>query len=117
MHLLDTNALIAVFKNMDLLEKTKDLYTTVLNIIEFPIASQMKKLTVLFPSPESYLKAIEYSALLRQAGTPIAAIDIMIAVLALEHKLTVVTDDNDFDALTKVEPNLLTKKVGAFLDL
>ena len=117
MPLLDTNALIAVYKTKNKKEKTEKLFTTVLNVIEFPIASQNDNLIILFPSPESYLKAIEYSSLLRNVGTPIAAIDIMIGVLALEHDLTIVTDDKDFSLLSKIEPKLLTINVSAFLEI
>lgn len=116
MHLLDTNALIAVYKTKNKKKKTEKLFTTVLNVIEFPIASQNDKLTILFASPESYLKAIEYSSLLRSVGTPIAAIDIMIGVLALEHDLTVVTDNKDFSLLSKIAPKLHTMNVSAFFE-
>jgi predicted nucleic acid-binding protein len=116
MYLLDTNAMISLYKDLKSWKNEENLFTTILNIIEFPIASQLDSLTILFPLPESYIKGIEYSTTLRQEGIPIATIDIMIGVLAVEHRLTLVTDDKDFGNLQKIEPELLISNSSKFID-
>ena len=117
MYLLDTNALITILKDLKSWKNMENLFTTVLNVIEFPIATRLENITILFPLPESYIKGIEYSTKLRKNGTPIATIDIMIGVLAVEHGLTLVTDDKDFTALQKIESKLITQKTSEFIDM
>ncbi|MBN2156216.1 MAG: PIN domain-containing protein [Candidatus Lokiarchaeota archaeon] len=116
MYLLDTNAMIVLHEDLKSWKNEENLFTTILNVIEFPIALRMDVLTILFPLPESYIKGIEYSTNLRKKGTPIATIDIMIGVLAVEHGLTLVTDDKDFTALQKIESKLNICNTSKFID-
>ena len=116
MYLLDTNALIALHKDLKSCKNEENLFTTVLNVIEFPIATQLDCLTILFPLPGSYIKGIEHSTTLRKKGIPMATIDIMIGVLAVEHRLVMITDDKDFENLQKIEPELITSNSTKFID-
>ncbi len=89
--LYDTNILIEAYRERE----TLDGYTTILNLIEFPKAMELN-LRVLFPSRSDYQLALIISTELIKAGKPIPAVDLLIAAVALNNKLKLVTKDKHF---------------------
>jgi predicted nucleic acid-binding protein len=95
--LYDTNTLIDTYKDKDAIEG----FTTILNLIEFPKAIDFN-LRVLYPSKSDYHLALIISTQLLKAGKPIPAVDSIIAAIALNHKLKLVTKDKHFLFVKKV---------------
>jgi tRNA(fMet)-specific endonuclease VapC len=96
----DTNQLI------DFLKKGKaDLtgFTTIFNLVEFPKALEFQGLTVITPSLEDYEESVEISSALLQRGTPLPAIDILVAAMCIRRNLTLCTKDNHFKAIKLVK--------------
>ncbi|HEY9206157.1 MAG TPA: hypothetical protein VIO58_09565 [Candidatus Methanoperedens sp.] len=89
--LYDTNRLIDAYRKKEML----DGYTTILNIIEFPKAMEFD-LRVLFPSKSDYYLALMISTELLKEGKPIPAVDSVIAAVALNNKLKLLTKDKHF---------------------
>lgn len=96
--LYDTNRLIDAYRERE----TLDGYTTILNIIEFPKAIDFN-LRVLFPSKSDYHLALMISTELLKAGKPIPAVDSVIASVALNNKLKLVTKDKHFLLVKEVK--------------
>jgi len=90
--LYDTNVLIDAVKSR---KKLKG-YTTVLNVVEFPRALELG-LTVITPSLEDHLLAIKISQAMVKRGTPVPAVDAVVASVAINHELTLVTRDKHFE--------------------
>ena len=90
--LYDTNVLIDALKSG---EKLKG-YTTVLNIVEFPRGLELG-LTVITPTLEDYLLAIKISQAMVKKGTPIPAVDAIVAAVAINRELTLFTEDRHFE--------------------
>jgi len=90
--LYDTNVLIDALKSG---EKLKG-YTTVLNIVEFPRGLELG-LTVITPTLEDYLLAIKISQAMVKKGTPIPAVDAIVAAVAINRELTLFTKDRHFE--------------------
>ncbi len=76
--------------------------TTIFSTIEYPPAAG--HCDILFPDIEDYSKAMEISWDLRKRGTPIGAIDILIASICINKNLKLVTKDRDFENIKSVEP-------------
>ena len=95
--LYDTSSLINAFKQRKQLRG----YTTILNVVEFPKLLKLK-LTVIYPSKSDYNLAIKLSKDLLKIGKPIPAIDIIIAAVALNRNMKLVTTDNHFAAIQKI---------------
>lgn len=89
--LYDTNWLIDAYRENEKVEG----YTTILNLIEFPKAMELN-LRVLFPAKSDYNLAMIISTELLKAGKPIPAVDSVIAAVALNNKLKLVTKDKHF---------------------
>ena len=89
--LFDTNTLIDGYREKETLEGC----TTILNIIEFPKAMELD-LRVFFPSKSDYHLALLISTELLKVGKPIPAVDSVIAAVALNNKLKLVTKDKHF---------------------
>ncbi len=89
--LYDTNSLINAYRE----KETLDGYTTILNLIEFPKAMDFD-LRVMFPSKSDYHLALMISTELLKIGKPIPAVDSVIAAVALNNKLKLVTKDKHF---------------------
>jgi tRNA(fMet)-specific endonuclease VapC len=92
-------------KLIDFLKKGKvDLtgYTTIFNLIEFPKALVFDDLTVIYPNIEDYEESVNISADLLQKGTPLPAIDIMVAAVCIRRNLVLCTKDNHFTAIKSV---------------
>jgi len=96
--LYDTGSLIKAYK------KRKRLmgYTTILNVVEFPKLLELK-LIVIYPSKSDYNIAIKLSKDLLKIGKPIPAIDIIVAAVALNRNMKLVTTDNHFDIIQEIK--------------
>ena len=90
--LYDTNVLIEAVKS----GKSLKGYTTVLNVVKFPRALELG-LTVITPSLEDYLLAIKISQAMVRKGTPIPAVDAVVAAVAINRELVLVTRDKHFE--------------------
>lgn len=106
MWLLDTDTLIKYSKQKQKHFKKDVTYTTIFSLIEFPIASRFKNLTVIYPSTIHYKQAYNYAVLLREKGTPIPTIDILIGTISIEKNQIIVTDDAHFFSIQNVDPRL-----------
>ena len=95
--LYDTSSLINAFKQRKQLRG----YTTILNVVEFPKLLELK-LTVIYPSKSDYNLAIKLSKDLLKIGKPIPAIDIIIAAVALNRNMKLVTTDNHFAVIGEI---------------
>ena len=82
---LDTNLLI----------DGKTGLTTVLNVIEYPKSIQ-KDNEIIWPTRDDYVVAIEIMVALLDSGKPIPAVDVLVAAMCLNRKLTLVTKDRHF---------------------
>jgi len=91
----------------NILERKRDVagYTTILNIIEFPKALLMKRLTILYPTIEDLNEAINMSKELMKIGKPISAVDIVMACIAMRNGLTLVTMDTDLENIKLIKPD------------
>ena len=89
--LYDTNVLIEAVKSRRKLEG----YTTILNVVEFPRALELG-LTVITPGLEDYLLAVRISQAMVRRGTPVPAVDAIVAAVAINRELTLVTMDKHF---------------------
>ncbi len=106
MWLLDTNALIVCNKLKPKPFFKNYTFTTVFSIIEYPIISKLKELTVFYATTQHYTNAIKYASRLREKGTTIPTIDILISTITIDKKLELVSDDSDFDYFQAIEPKL-----------
>jgi len=107
MWLFDTNALIKIAKLQKKAYFQKGAcFTTILNIIEFPPSVEYQDLTVFFPTQDNYQESILLAAKMRSAGTSIKAIDLIVAIMAIENGLTVISDDADFITIQNVDERL-----------
>ena len=104
----DTNILISFWR-----EEKRNIHgnTTILNIIEFPKALLMKNLVVIYPNPDDLNLALKISKDLMKRGTPVDCVNIILAAIALNRDLIVVTKDRDFEFIKKVRPRLKVKVI------
>ncbi len=102
--LFDTSTLIQLYKG-----KAKELrgYTTVLNIVEFPKALEVRGLKIIYPNPEDYKLAIIMAKNLLKAGKPVPAIDVVIAAIALNRGMKLLTKNRHFRLIKELEEKLL----------
>jgi len=100
--LYDTSALIKLYK-----KNVRELkgYTTILNIVEFPKALEMK-IRVVYPSAEDYKLAVVIAKDLIKRGTPVPAIDIVIAAVAVNRGFALATEDKYFAYIRDVREDL-----------
>ena len=93
---LDTNVLIDGDSGL----------TTILNIIEYPKAIEKGDSEVIFPTRSDYITAVEIMVDLFEFGKAIPAIDVLIAAICLNRKLTLVTRDGHFRYVKSVRKEL-----------
>ncbi|MEX2680584.1 MAG: hypothetical protein Q6373_003240 [Candidatus Sigynarchaeota archaeon] len=67
------------------------------------------------PSHDMYAKSIEYAAKLREKGSPIPAIDVIIATIAVKKDAIRVSDDDHYASFHTIEPGLKRIGLEAFL--
>ncbi len=81
-------------------------YVSILTIIEYPSTLSYAS-KILYPEKRDYHLAIKWQTLLRKKGSPIPAIDLIIAAQAYNRSLTLVTQDEHFKILKReVAPDL-----------
>jgi len=76
--------------------------TTIFNILEFPKALGCKRLTVVYPTAQDYDEALRLSTRLLAKGTPLPAVDVLIAAVCLRLKARLLTKDEHFEKLKSV---------------
>ena len=87
-------------------------FTTILNVIEFPKAPEFEDVNVLEPTSEEYALALELCVKLLQRGTPVPAVDIVIAALGIRRELRLRTNDPHFSTIRAVAPEMTLKTGG-----
>ena len=105
--LYDTNVIIEAVKSGEKLRG----YTTILNVVEFPKATTLD-LTVITPSLNDYLLSIEISQAMVERGTPVPAVDMIVAAVALNRELTLVSRDKHFLFIREVYQDLKLQLEG-----
>jgi len=95
----DTNQLIDLQKSG---QTSINGFTTIFNLIEFPTALDLKDLSIIYPTADDYEESLELSIALLKKGTPMQAIDIMIATICIRRNLTLSTKDDDFSNIAKI---------------
>ncbi len=100
-YLYDTSKLIDVYKK----GQQPQGCTTILNLIEFPKVIELE-LKVLYPSKTDYNTALKLSLELQSRGKPIPATDLIIASVAMNNNLKLVTKDKHFINIKEVRPEL-----------
>jgi len=104
--LLDTNALILSKKKKIKRFSKNHIYTTILSLIEYPLASNFENLTTIFPSSIHYEQAFRNAIFLREKGTPIPTIDLLIGTITIDKNLVLVSEDLHFQYLQNIDPRL-----------
>ncbi len=78
---------------------------TIFTVVEHPAAARPGQ-RIIYPRTEDYLRAIRTSEELQRRGLSVGAIDILIASIALDRNLSVITKDRDFEKIQSVEKKL-----------
>ena len=73
---------------------------SVFTVIEHP--PSIDKFEILFPEDVDYIKAIEISEKLRKKGTPIGAVNIMIAAMLINRGARLIAKDKDFEYIKEI---------------
>ena len=115
MWLLDTNTLIECDKSKIRPFKEGLTFTTILSLIEFPIASKYDEISVIYPSSFHFEQSFKNAVLLREKGTHIPTIDILIGTITVEKNLILVSNDIHFESLQKIEPRLKIINTEAYI--
>lgn len=102
--LYDTNVLIESMRGG---VSKLDGSTTSLNLIEFPKGATIEGLKVIVPGKGDFDTAYRMAVLLLKEGTPVPAVDVVIAAVALNRNLTLCTADRHFEAIRKINNTLL----------
>jgi len=98
--LYDTSALISILKSE---KRAARGFTTILNIVEFPKALDLKELGILYPTAEDYDEALKIAVSLLKIGKPVPAIDIVIAAMCLRRGLLLLTVDTHFKRIKLIK--------------
>ena len=75
--------------------------TTIFGVIEHPPALGYCK--VLWPEKEDFYLALDLISRLRLIGRPVGAVDVIVASMCINRDMKLVTKDNDFEQVKKVE--------------
>jgi predicted nucleic acid-binding protein len=89
----DTNQLISFLRSG---KHSVKGFTTILNIIEFPKALDLKELAVIYPTLDDYDESLKISAALLRKGSPLPAVDILVASICIRRDLRLCTLDKHF---------------------
>ena len=98
--LYDTSALINLLKSG---KQAARGFTTILNIVEFPKALDIKELSILYPTIEDYDEALKMAVSLLKIGKPVPFIDIVIAAICLRRGLLLLTADVHFTHIQSIK--------------
>jgi hypothetical protein len=107
--LYDTSALISFLKGGKRVAKG---FTTVLNIVEFPKALDLKELGIIYPTVEDYDEALKMAVSLLKIGKPMPAIDILISAVCLRRGLLLLTADVHFKNIKTIRSEFKIKLLG-----
>ncbi len=99
-YLFDTNVLIDAYKH----KKRLKGFTTAVNAVEFPLVVKMKGINIIYPQPRDYKLAAKTMSSLLSEGAPVPATDLIIAAVASNRGLTVITRDAHFRKIAKHMP-------------
>ncbi|MHA1710327.1 MAG: hypothetical protein ACTSXJ_10960 [Candidatus Baldrarchaeia archaeon] len=99
--LYDTSAIIELTRRGT---RRLDGYTTILNVIEYPPALNTG-LIVIYPKRSDYDRALLLQLKLRKRGKPIPAVDLVVAAVALNRNLTLVSSNTHFSWVKEIEPD------------
>jgi len=102
--LYDTSAVVDLVLRRDY--KVVPGAISIITVIEWPPALNYVH-RVLYPTKSDYAKAIELQVRLRRRGRPLPATDLIIAAMAINNEMVLVTLDEHFQAIREVEPKLL----------
>jgi len=72
-------------------------FTTIFNMPEFPKVLEFKGLTVVYPTAQDYDEALRLSTRLLARGTPLPAVDVLIAAVCLRMKARLLTKEEHFE--------------------
>ena len=103
----DTNQLITLLKSG---KRNVKGFTTILNIIEFPKALDLTELAVIYPTLDDYDESLKISAALLRRGTPLPAVDILIASICIRRNLPFCTADKHFTNIKSVRNDFQLKQ-------
>jgi len=101
--LYDTSAVIDLVLRKDY--KVVPGAVSIITVIEWPPVLNYVN-GVLYPTKSDYAKAVELQVRLRKRGEPLPATDLIIAAMAINNDVTLVTLDEHFQVIRKVEPKL-----------
>jgi predicted nucleic acid-binding protein len=101
--LYDTSAIIELVLRRGC--KTVLGATSILTIVEWPPALLYVP-EVLYPTKEDYTTAVNWQMKLRRMGNPLPAVDLLIAAIALNNDMTLVTLNSHFQIIEEIEPRL-----------
>lgn len=85
----------------NLLMEGKTGLTTAFNVVEYPKALE-RGVEVLWPERRDFVTAIEIMVGLLRRGTPLPAIDVLIAAMCVNRGLTLATKDEHFEHIRAV---------------
>ena len=88
----------------------KDGAITVFTAIEYP-SSLKKSFGFVLPEIPDYIKSVEIANKLKEKGSPIGAVDIIIAAMCLNRSAVLLTKDNDFQIVANIFPEFKFRKL------
>jgi hypothetical protein len=68
-------------------------------------------LIIIYPTRSDYELAIKIMAKLRKIGEPVNVVDIILSSIAINRDMIIVTNDNNFESIKKVEERLKVEKL------
>ena len=101
--LFDTSAVVDLVLHKDY--KVVPGAVSIITIIEWPPALNYVH-RILYPTKSDYAKAVELQVRLRRGGRPLPATDLIIAAMAINNDMVLVTLDEHFQVIREVEPRL-----------
>jgi hypothetical protein len=101
----DTSSLIKQMKAGKEFTEEDDK-TTILSVIEFPKILE-KSFGIIYPRSTTYEIALMIAKKLLANGTPVNTVDIVVAAIAIEKAVPLVTNDRHFELIQGVDNRLL----------
>lgn len=71
--------------------------TTIFNVLKYPKSLERNLNDIIWPTRDDYTSAIDIIVLLLEIGKPLPAIDVLLAAMCINRKLTLVTRDPHFE--------------------
>ena len=81
-------------------------FVSALTVVEYPPALLYIE-KIIYPTKDDYALAIKWQQELRRKGTPLPAVDLIIAATAYNRSLIIVTRDRHFETLKSVQGDIL----------